>query len=93
MQWVRMILFEWGVIALIVFALRLIRMPAFLRRKKFVKGFPWGYYPDALPNSEAGYFMEDSESFLFNTGTAFEGVPGAGDLGTMKAVGHGEGYS
>ena len=86
-------LFEALFVLVLVLALGLIKTPLRLRRKKLVQGSPWGYYEGQIPRPDGEYFPEDNQSFLYNTGTKFEGVPGLGILGEFAAHGFGAGMS
>jgi hypothetical protein len=86
-------LFELAFVLLVIFSLGLIRIPAVLRRKRLIRGFPWGYYRNNLPHPDGQFFAEDSTDFLHNTGAKFEGVPGLGLTGQFQAHGFGQGMS
>lgn len=73
--------------------LGLVKLPKRLTRKRLIKGFPWGYYKQNVPNPDGDFYAEENTNFLHNTGTKFEGVPGLGVLGEMQIHGFGEGYS
>jgi len=87
-------LFETVFVLILIFGLRLVKLPGcFKRKKKLIPGSPWGYYKDCMPNPEGDFFAENNTNFLHNTGAKFEGVPGLGILGEYSAHGFGEGMS
>jgi hypothetical protein len=42
MQWGNILVFEFIVIALIIWSLGYIKLPRWMRRRQLAKGFPWG---------------------------------------------------
>jgi hypothetical protein len=86
-------LFESSFVLTLIFGLGFVKVPKFLRRKKLIRGYPWGHYEGCTPKEGGEFFAEDNTNFLHNTGTRFEGVPGLGILGEYAAHGFGEGLS
>ena len=86
-------LFETLFVAVTLVSLGLVKLPKRLSRKTLIKGSPWGYYEDQLPNFERDFYTNENTDFLHNTGTKFEGVPGLGILGELQIHGFFEGYS
>lgn len=86
---------QWGNIltAEIVFtggallAFGFVRLPAFLRRRRLAKGFPWGYYTDSVPKTDPGFYNPNSTDFLHDTGTSFGGMEGFGEFGEFSGFG------
>ena len=87
LHWWRIFGAEVTIIFLIVAMLGYIKPPKFLRKKVLVKGFPWGYYRDAIPKDRAMFSSEHSTDFLHDTGTEFGGMEGFGDYGEFTGFG------
>lgn len=87
MQWGNILATELLFTFVVVVALGFLKLPAFLRRRKLAKGFPWGYYPDQVPKSDPGFFNEHDHDFLHDTGTAFGGMEGFGEFGEFSGFG------
>lgn len=87
MQWGNILIFEFIAIASIIAALGYIKLPRWLRRRRLAKGFPWGYYPDAVPKADPGFYAENNEDFLHDVGTEFAGMEGFGDFGEFSGFG------
>jgi len=86
MYWWRIFAFEAIIILMICIGLGYLKLPMFLRRKTLVKGFPWGYYPDRVPQSDPGFYAENTD-FLHDVGTSFGGMEGFGDFGEFSGFG------
>jgi hypothetical protein len=86
-NWWRIVAFEVTIILLIILALGYLKPPKWLRRKVMVRGFPWGYYRDALPKSDPGYLNPNNTDFLHDTGTQFGGIEGFGEFGEFTGFG------
>lgn len=84
---------EYAFVAAMVLFLRYVKMPATMRKRTLIKGFPWGYYEGSTPTPEGEFYAENNDSFLHNTGTRFEGLPGMGLLGEYNAHGFAQGYN
>jgi hypothetical protein len=72
-----------GVMAMLGF----IKKPRFLMRRRLVKGFPWGYYADQVPQGDPNLFPGSDTDFLHDTGTGFGGLDGFGDYGEFSGFG------
>lgn len=86
-QWWRIFGVELAIIVLVIIALGYLKMPKFLRRKVISRGFPWGYYPDAVPKADPGFYAENNTDFLHDVGTEFAGMEGFGDFGEFTGFG------
>jgi len=87
LQWNNILITEFIIVTALIFGLGLAKLPRFLTHRKLRKGFPWGYYPDAVPKSDPGFYAEDNESFLYDVGTGFGGMEGFGDYGEFSGFG------
>jgi len=87
LHWWRIFFAEVTIIFLIVAMLGYVKLPKFLRRKVLVRGFPWGYYRDAIPKDRAMFSSEQGTDFLHNTDTAFGGMEGFGEYGEFTGFG------
>ena len=85
--WDRILLFEIASITLVMLGLGLIKAPRFLVRRKLATGYPWGYYADQIPKKDPGFYDENSEDFLHDTGTGFGVLEGFGEYGEFSGVG------
>jgi hypothetical protein len=86
-KWWNIFAFEVLSIIAIIGALGYLKLPKFLRRKQLAKGFPWGYYPDAVPKADPGFYAENNTDFLHDVGTEFAGMEGFGDFGEFSGFG------
>ena len=86
-HWWRFFGFELLIITFVVMALGYVKMPKFFRRKELAKGFPWGYYVDAVPKADPGFYAENNTDFLHDVGTEFGGMEGFGDFGEFSGFG------
>ena len=97
LQWNNIMLTEFIAIAVVILGLGLIKLPRFLMRRKLQAGYPWGYYADQVPKADPGFYAEDNESFLYDTGTEFAGMEGFGEYGEFSGFGalgeYGQGFS
>lgn len=97
MQWFNILVTEFVFTGLVIIGLGFWKLPAFLRKKHLVKGFPWGYYPDAVPKIDPGFYSANNEDFLHDVGTEFAGMEGFGDFGEFTGFGEmgefGQGFS
>ncbi|MBS2006300.1 MAG: hypothetical protein JST01_04630 [Cyanobacteria bacterium SZAS TMP-1] len=80
-------LFEFCFVALVMVSLGYVAMPRFLMRRRLVKGFPWGYYADQVPQGDPNMFPGNDKDFLHDTGTGFGGLDGFGDYGEFSGFG------
>jgi hypothetical protein len=87
LYWWRIFAVELVTILVILYALGDIKAPRFLRRKVVMRGFPWGYYPDAVPKADPGFYAENNTDFLHDVGTAFGGMEGFGEYGEFTGFG------
>jgi hypothetical protein len=87
MQWFNILLTEFIVIAGIMLGLGFIKLPKFFRKRILQKGFPWGYYPDAVPKADPGFFSEHDHDFMHDVGTSFGGMEGFGEYGEFTGFG------
>ncbi len=87
MQWGNILITELLFITAVMIALGFLRLPAFLRRRRLARGFPWGYYTDSVPKSDPGYFATDDRDFMHDIGTEFGGMEGFGDFGEFTGFG------
>lgn len=87
MQWPNILIAEYVAIVAIVFALGFAKLPKLFRRKRLLKGFPWGYYRDMVPKTDPGFYSENNEDFLHDVGTEFAGLEGFGDYGEFSGFG------
>ncbi len=86
-KWWSIFTFEAIVIFGICVSLGYVKLPKFLRKKQLARGFPWGYYPDAVPKSDPGFYAENNTDFLHHLGTEFVGMEGFGDYGEFSGFG------
>src|SRR3990167_795331 len=86
-HWWRVFAFELLIIFLIIAALGYVKLPKFLRRRRMIRGFPWGYYIDKVPKSDPGFCNDKSSDFLHNVGTGFGGPQGFGEFGEFTGFG------
>ncbi len=86
MQWWRLFFTEAIVIFVVLIGLGFVKLPKFLRRRKLARGFPWGYYADAVPKTDPGFSAHNTD-FLHDVGTSFGGVEGFGDYGEFSGFG------
>ena len=87
LHWWRIFFAELAIIGVLIVMLGYVKLPKFLRRKTIMRGFPWGYYRDAVPKSDPGYYSENNADFLHDTGTSFGGLEGFGDYGEFTGFG------
>lgn len=87
LQWVNILLVEFGFVLLVGIGLGFIRAPRFLMRRRLARGFPWGYYADQVPQGEQGYFQRNDQDFLHDRSTEFAGIEGFGDFGEFSGFG------
>ena len=78
---------ELVVVFVIITALGYVKLPKFMRRKVIARGFPWGYYRDAVPKADPGFHADNNTDFLHDTGTEFGGLEGFGDYGEFTGFG------
>lgn len=71
----------------VVTGLGYVAIPRFLMRRRLMKGFPWGYYPDQVPQGDPNLFPGNDKDFLHNTDTAFGGLEGFGEYGEFSGFG------
>jgi hypothetical protein len=87
MNWGKILFTEFLFIGGVGIALGLVRAPRFLMRRKLSSKSPWGYYADQVPQADAGYFKNNKEDFLHDTGTEFGGLEGFGEYGEFSGFG------
>lgn len=87
MQWGKILLTEGLFVLALMVGFGFLKLPAFLRRRRLAKGFPWGYYPDAVPKADPGYYNANDRDFLHDTGTGFGGMEGFGEYGEFSGFG------
>jgi hypothetical protein len=83
----RILIAEVLFVFLVIMGLGFIKVPRWMLRKRLAKGFPWGYYQDQVPKTDPGYFDENDQDFLHDTGTGFGGLEGFGDYGEFSGFG------
>jgi hypothetical protein len=74
-------------VGIVMLGLGFLKAPRFLMKRKLVKGFPWGYYADQVPQGDPNLFPGNSRDFLHDTGTSFGGPEGFGDFGEFSGFG------
>src|SRR5881409_3983276 len=87
MQWGNILLTELLFVFGCTVAFGFLKLPAFLRRRRLAKGFPWGYYPDMVPKADEGWFPNNDRDFLHDVTTEFGGMEGFGDFGEFSGFG------
>lgn len=87
LKWWNIFAVELIAIITIIMSLGYIKAPKWLRQKKLARGFPWGYYPDAVPKADPGFYAENNTDFLHDVGTEFVGMEGFGDFGEFSGFG------
>lgn len=87
MNWVNILLAQTVFVFFALFGLGILKLPQFLRRKRLVKGFPWGYYNDKIPKNDPGFISDGNDDFLHNVSTSFDGMPGFGEYGQFTGFG------
>lgn len=87
LQWWNISAFSAIMILIVIASLGYIKMPRILRRRKLARGFPWGYYPDAVPKADPGFYADNNTDFLHDVGTEFVGMEGFGDYGEFSGFG------
>ncbi|MBI4532434.1 MAG: hypothetical protein HY711_00690 [Candidatus Melainabacteria bacterium] len=87
LQWGNILVTELVFTGSVMVALGFIKLPAYLRRRRLARGFPWGYYPDRIPKIDPGYFSEHDRDFMHDTGASFGGLEGFGDFGEFSGFG------
>ena len=86
-HWWRIFACELVAVVTILMVLGIIKLPAFIRRKTLVRGFPWGYYTDAVPKTDPGFCSDQNTDFLHDVGTSFGGMQGFGEYGEFSGFG------
>lgn len=87
MNFWKIALFEFLFVAWVMFSLGYIKKPRFMMKRRLVKGFPWGYYSDQVPQGDPNLFPGNNQDFLHDTGTQFGGLEGFGDYGEFNGFG------
>lgn len=87
MQWGNILLTELLFTFAVIAGLGFVKLPAWLRRRRLARGFPWGYYSDSVPKQDPGYFNEHDRDFMHDLGTEFGGMEGFGDYGEFSGFG------
>jgi hypothetical protein len=87
LHWWRIFALELLSIVLVIGVLGYFKLPRFMQKKHILRGFPWGYYPDAVPRSDPGFYNENSTDFMHDVGTEFGGMEGFGDFGEFTGFG------
>jgi len=87
LQWSNILMAELLFTGGVIYAFGFVKAPQFFRRKRLVKGFPWGYYTDQVPKSDPGYYSDNVRDFLHDTGTGFGGMEGFGEYGEFSGFG------
>ncbi|HEY9786089.1 MAG TPA: hypothetical protein V6D17_11845 [Candidatus Obscuribacterales bacterium] len=88
MQWGKILITELIFTIVVLMGLGFIRLPRFLMRRRLSRRFPWGYYPDQVPQGDPYMFRDrDTNDFLHDTGTEFGGLDGFGDYGEFSGFG------
>jgi hypothetical protein len=97
LKWWNIVAVEAIAIVTIIMALGYVKLPKFLRKRKLARGFPWGYYPEAVPKADPGFYADNNTDFLHDVGTEFTGIEGFGDYGEFSGFGElgefGQGFS
>jgi hypothetical protein len=57
-----------------------------LMKRKLVKGFPWGYYADQVPQGDPQSLPGQQSRLLHDTGTSFGGLESFGDYGEFSGL-------
>lgn len=86
MNWNNILVTELIFAAIVLIGLGFVKLPKFLRRKQLSRFFPWGYYPDALPQ-DGKWYPENDRDFLHDIGTEFGGLDSFGDYGEFSGFG------
>ena len=87
MQFWNIAIFEFFFVLFVMIGLGFITVPRFLMRRRLMKGFPWGYYADQVPQGDPSLFPGNDKDFLHDTGTAFGGLEGFGEYGEFSGFG------
>lgn len=87
MHWWRIFFVEAAIILVVMASLGYLKLPKFMRKRQLARGFPWGYYPDAVPKADQGFFADNTNDFLYDVGTGFGGMDGFGDFGEFTGFG------
>ena len=80
-------MFELFFVVFTMVVLGFIRKPRFLMKRRLIKGFPWGYYADQVPQGDPNMWQGSDQDFLHDTGTGFGGLDGFGDYGEFSGFG------
>ncbi len=80
-------LFEGIFVVVVMMGLGFITVPRFLMRRRLMRGFPWGYYADQVPQGDPSLFPGNDKDFLHDTGTEFGGLDSFGDYGEFSGFG------
>ncbi len=86
MNWTNILYTELAFAAFILIGLGFVRLPKILRRKQLSRFFPWGYYPEQVPQKDKWY-PENDRDFLHDLGTEFGSRDGFGDYGEFSGFG------
>ncbi len=78
---------EFLFVTTVMLGLGYVKQPRFLMKRRLVKGFPWGYYADQVPQGDPSMFPGNDKDFLHDTGTSFSGLEGFGDYGEFSGFG------
>jgi hypothetical protein len=87
MNFWKIALFEFLFVAWVMMSLGYIKKPRFMMKRRLVKGFPWGYYADQVPQGDPNLFPGNNRDFLHDTGTSFGGLEGFGEYGEFSGFG------
>ena len=87
MQWGNILITEFLFVASVMVGLGFLKLPAYFRRRRLARGFPWGYYTDMVPKEDPGYFNANDRDFMHDLGESFGGMEGFGDYGEFTGFG------
>jgi hypothetical protein len=88
MNWVNILIAEAVIAVVALYGLGILKTPRFLLRRTLMKGFPWGYYADQVPENDPGYVQrQDARDFMHDLGTEFGGLEVFGDYGEFSGFG------
>jgi hypothetical protein len=87
MQWGNILLAEIIFTGLVLVVFGFVKLPAFLHHRRLIKGFPWGYYTNAIPRVDPGYAAEHDLDFLHDVTTEFAGMDNLSESGQFSGFG------
>lgn len=87
MNWPNILIAEFLLVAVALYAMGFLKKPRFLMQKRLSPKFPWGYYADQNPDADPGYIQRNSRDFMHDVTTEFGGAEGFGDFGEFSGFG------